>query len=121
MSNAHHPHWTPPPRPDWVARINHEGESMDIRGVVPLDEASLIDAAVRSTGLCDFGTDEWREPFRILLQSLEEDAELNLLGRLRTRSDILQRLKGRLQIEDTYKRHPEMFVPAACARAASIS
>jgi hypothetical protein len=100
--------WQPPPRPEWVRRINEEGDCMDIAGVVPLDEQSLLDAAMRATGLSDFGSDDWREPFQVLVKSMEEDAELNLMGRLMTRSEILQLLCARLQIEDWYKRHPEI-------------
>lgn len=81
---------------------------MNIRGIVPLDEESLLSAAMRTTGLSDFGADDWREPFRILLRSMEEDADLNLVGRIRTRSEILQLLEARLQIEDTYKRFAQI-------------
>ena len=100
--------WQPPQRPEWVQKINEEGYCMNIRGVVPLDESSLLASAMQATGLSDFGSEEWREPFRVFLRSLEEDAELNLMGRIRTRSEILQLLEARLQIEDTYKRHPEI-------------
>lgn len=100
--------WTPPPRPEWVQRVNEEGDCMDIRGVVPLDEDSLLQAAMRSTGLSDFGRDDWREPFSILVRSMDEDARLNLVGRLRTRSELLQLLEARLRIEDTYRRHPQI-------------
>jgi Sulfotransferase family len=100
--------WQPPPRPEWVQRINEEGRCMDIRAVVPLDENSLLDAAMRSTGLQDFGSEEWREPFRVFIKAAEEEGELNLLGRIRTRSELLQLLTARLRIEDTYKRHPEI-------------
>jgi hypothetical protein len=91
-----------------VKRINEEGECMNLSGVVPLDEDSLIASARAATGLSDFGADDWREPFRVLLQSFEEESALNLMGRLRTRSELLQLLEARLQIEDTYKRHPEI-------------
>ncbi|MET0546719.1 MAG: hypothetical protein ABWZ40_10440, partial [Caulobacterales bacterium] len=100
--------WTPSPRPDWVSKVNAEGECMNLSGVVPLDENSLIASAAATTGLSDFGADDWREPFRVLLKSLEEEADLNLIGRLRTRCEILQLLEARLQIEDCYKRHPEI-------------
>ena len=33
--------WTPPPRPDWVQRINDEGRHMDIASLVPLDPQEL--------------------------------------------------------------------------------
>lgn len=100
--------WQPPARPDWVQRINEEGACMDISGVVPLDEDSLIAAATRAAGLTDFGDDDWREPFAVMVRAMEEEADLNLIGRLRTRSEILQLLTARLQIEEEYKRHPEI-------------
>ena len=100
--------WTPPPRPDWVAKIIEEGKCMDIKGVVPLDENSLLDTARRNTGLSDFGDDDWHEPFQRFIKSLDDDAQLHLMGRLMTRSDILMLLEARLHIEDTYKKHPEI-------------
>jgi hypothetical protein len=100
--------WTPPERPDWVQRINEEGSCMDIGGVVPLDEDSLLNSAMRGTGLSDFGDDHWREPFSVFVKALEEEADLNLMGRLRARSEILQLLEARLQVEDWYSRHPEI-------------
>jgi hypothetical protein len=73
--------WTPPPRPEWVRRVNEEGRCLDIKGIVPLDAASLIATAQANTGLADFGTDDWREPFERFLKSLNEEADLNLMGR----------------------------------------
>ena len=81
---------------------------MDISGVVPLDENSLLESAFRSSGLSDFGADDWREPFRVFIKALEAEADLNLMGRIRTRSEILMLLEARLQIEETYKQHPEI-------------
>jgi hypothetical protein len=98
--------WQPRPRPDWVRRVNEEGRVLDARGIVPLDEESLLAQARRNTGLDDFGDEQWREPFRILLRSIEQEADLNLIGRLFTRSDLLIHLEGRLRITDWYKRHP---------------
>lgn len=100
--------WKPQPRPEWVRRVNEEGACLDIRSVVPLDETSLVETAKANTGLDDFGTDDWREPFQVFLESLDEEAELNLMGRILTRSDLLMMLEARLKIEDTYKRHPEI-------------
>ena len=100
--------WSPPARPDWVKRLNEEGECMDSRGVVPLSPGSMIDAAMRSTGLSDFGVDDWREPFEVLCKSFDEDADLNLMGRIKVRHDLQLLLKNRLQIEATYRLHPEI-------------
>lgn len=100
--------WTPRPRPEWVRRINEEGRALDAHGIVPLDEESLLRTAMENTQLDDFGDENWREPFRILLRSLDEEADLNLMGRLYTRSDLLIHLEGRLGIIDWYKKHPEV-------------
>lgn len=100
--------WMPPPRSVWADALAREGAVMDVAGVVPLDECSLLETARRNTGLDDFGDDGWYEPFKIYLKAINEEAHLNLLGRLLTRSDLLLLLEARLRIEDTYKRHPEI-------------
>ena len=101
-------HWTPPPRPDWVQQVIDEGRHMDIRSLVPLEAEELLATARRNTGFDDFGSDEWREGFHVFLKALEEEADLHLLGRLMTRSDILRWLEARLGIEAAYARHPEI-------------
>lgn len=100
--------WTPPARPDWVMRINEEGAGLDLAGVVPLDAASLISTAAANTGLTDFGANDWREPFEVMLGSFNQEASLNLMGRIMTRSDLLMLLEGRLRVEHAYKSHPEI-------------
>lgn len=100
--------WSPPPRPEWVQRLNQEGSYLDIKSIVPLDENSLILCAKANTGLADFGSDDWHEPFKVFIKSLEQEAELTLIGRILTRTDLLQYLEARLRIEDTYKKHPEI-------------
>lgn len=100
--------WVPRERPDWVTKVNTELGHLDMVGVVPLDEGSLLNAAMARTGLSDFGDDAWREPFQVLIKSLEEEAELNPLGRLLARHDLLNALAARLQVEQTFKDHPEI-------------
>jgi hypothetical protein len=98
--------WQPPPRPEWVERLNAEGAGMDLPVLVPLDADSLMEAATRATGLRDFGEPDWIEPFRVLTAALDAEAELNLTGRLMTRSDLLVFLQNRLRVEDCYRRNP---------------
>ncbi|GAB3324241.1 sulfotransferase family protein [Haliea atlantica] len=100
--------WTPPPRPDWVQQVIDEGRHMDIRSLVPLEPEELMATARRNTGFDDFGEDSWLEGFHVFLQALDEEAELHLLGRLMTRSDILRWLEARLGIEAAYAKHPEI-------------
>jgi Sulfotransferase family len=100
-----------PPRPEWVTRINAEGRVLGT-GVVPLDSDSLLSTACANTGLNDFGDgdpdDHWRAHFEVLIAAIEKEAELNLLGRLLTRSDLLIYLQNRLEVTAWYKRHPEI-------------
>ena len=100
--------WTPPPRPDWLAAFNDEAPAMEIDSLVPLDPEELIETAKRTTGFDDFGSDEWRAPFEILVRSLDEEAELHFFGRLMTRMDILLWLQALLGIEAAFKEHPEI-------------
>ncbi len=100
--------WTPPPRPEWLQRFNDEARSMDPASLVPLDPAELIATAQRRSGFDDFGGDEWREPFEILVRSIEEEADLHPFGRLMTRSDLLIWLEARLGVEAAFRAHPEI-------------
>ncbi|MBK7948549.1 MAG: sulfotransferase [Deltaproteobacteria bacterium] len=100
--------YQPRPRPEWVRGANAMGRAIDAKSVVLLDERSLLETAMANTGLSDFGDDDWREPFRILLDDLERHAALHLVGRLMTRSDLLVHLEGRLRVVDWLKRHPEI-------------
>ena len=102
--------WRPPQRPAWVSLLNRVGETLGSpAALVPLDETSLLEAAKTVTSLEDFGGDDWREPFRILLADIENEANLTLTGRLLTRYDLVRSLVVRLQMADTEKRHPEIL------------
>lgn len=102
--------WTPPPRPEWLAKFNDMGKLVDIQAIVPLDEQSLLAQASRMAGgLDDFGDEDgWREHFRALIKAMDDEAELNFFGRIHTRNDFLVYLQGRLQVTDAYKKHPEI-------------
>ena len=101
-------------QPAWVRRLNEVGRSALASGgagamAVPLDEASLLAEAQANTGLSDFGPDDgWREGFAVLVRSLHEESKLTLLGRWLARADVVNALEVRLQVEDTYARHPEI-------------
>ena len=45
-TSDHRAQWQPPPRPEWVQQVNEEGYCMNVSGVVPLDERSLVIIAV---------------------------------------------------------------------------
>lgn len=96
--------WQPGPRPAWVTALN---ENSDPRWI-ELDADALLAEAAAKTGLDDFGSDDFREPFRIFVDSLREEARLHTVGALLIRDDLLNSLTVRLQITETRKRHPEI-------------
>ena len=97
---------------DWVERVNALGKGLgdDGRSMISLEADAILSAARRNTGLDDFGEDDWfLEPFRTLCKSLDEEAQLTLLGRLMARHEVQILLQNRLRIEDTLKKHPEIL------------
>jgi hypothetical protein len=102
--------WLAPARKEWVAHFNALGSNLTDggRSLVPLDPDQMLDDARRATGLDDFGDDWFQEPYRVLVKALEEEAQLNLLGRTLIRSEIARVLERRLRVEDELTRHPEI-------------
>jgi len=68
----------------------------------------LIQQAISQTGLDDFGDDSFREGLEILLSSLRDEARLNARGEAFIYPRIVGYLAQRLQVEDWYRRHPEI-------------
>ena len=63
-----------------VRLMNLAGRGADLLGFQPikLGADSLIEKAQSNTGLSDFDGDEFREPLRLLVASLEGEAKLSL-------------------------------------------
>jgi hypothetical protein len=74
--------------------------------MVNIDE--LKDKAVEQTGLTDFGADSFEEGLAILLASLGGEARLNARGEAFIYHRLTGYLAQRLQVEDWYRRHPEI-------------
>ena len=68
----------------------------------------LMSAATTQTGLDDFGDDSFREGLEILVRSLREEARLNAAGEAFLYPRLVGHLVQRLQIEDWYRRRPEI-------------
>jgi hypothetical protein len=73
-----------------------------------LEEARLLQAAREATGLEDFGGEQFREGLQRLLESLNGEAQLNLLGRIGARRTLLSILTNRLLLADHRKKHPRV-------------
>ncbi len=68
----------------------------------------LLATARERTGLDDFGEDSYREGLERLVDAVETEATLNAVGEIVLPELILKHLAQRLQIEDWYRRHPEI-------------
>jgi hypothetical protein len=73
-----------------------------------LEPAVLVGAARRRAGWDDFGTPAVYEPLARLLESIEGEAQLNLMGRIAAREDLMRMLVNRLELERDRQRHPEI-------------
>lgn len=100
--------WTPPPRPEWLARFNEEARRTAIRDVIRLEADELLETAQRSSGFRNTGDPRWREPFDVLVRSLEDEAELHPFGRLMARNDLLNQLQALLGVQAAFDQHPEI-------------
>jgi hypothetical protein len=73
-----------------------------------MDHDELIAAAHERTGLSDFGDDSYREGLERLVRALRTEAKLNAVGEVVLPELIVKHLSHRLQVEDWYRRHPEI-------------
>lgn len=102
-----------PARPRWVEDLNTIGRNVGGSAtLISLDAEEMLSTAREATGLDDFGDhlddSAWRDAYERFVRAVNEEADLNLVGRLLTRSEILRCLQNRLRIEDTWRRHPEI-------------
>ena len=102
------------PRPSLPLRLrilNTVGKNLGAARlpVAALDEEALVQAAVKATGLTEFGDDYHREGLLRLLESVENDAALHLSGQLTFRETIVGSLINRLLLTEACKRTPEIF------------
>jgi len=74
----------------------------------PIDADALIAEAIAATGLSDFGGDDFRPGLRALIETYERNG-FDARGRKRNRRRLLGLLTTRLQLEDWWKRHPEVL------------
>ena len=70
--------------------------------------AELEDGARAATGLDDFGSPYYREGLQRTVDALNNEADLNDLGRVMQHATISNALIQRLKIVDTYQRNPEI-------------
>lgn len=97
-------------RQDWLRRLNYLGSAVGgAEELVNLDAEEMLASARASTGLEDFGDDEWREAYDVLTESLAKDVALTTIGRLMTRGDIIRALRNRLLVVEELKKSPAIL------------
>ena len=98
-------------RPDWLRRLISHGAAVGgAQRLVSLDPAEILEKAIASTGgLDDFGDGDWRHWYELLVDALENEASLHVVGRLLVRFDLLRCLRNRLLLTDLWKRRPEIL------------
>lgn len=75
---------------------------------IALNVDAIVAAARRETGLHDFGSEAFRGPLAMLLQSLDCEAKLSGAGRAGVFADFTRFVSNRLHVEDYFQRHPEI-------------
>jgi len=73
-----------------------------------LDPDELEADAREQTGLTDFGDGYHREGLERLVAAMNDEADLTEMGEVMQRMRLGAHLTSRLQVEDTYRRHPEI-------------
>jgi hypothetical protein len=68
----------------------------------------LIDTAKRRSGLDDFGEGDFLGALSRLLRSCQDEARLNLVGKIALKTDVLEILCARLQMERDRQLYPDI-------------
>jgi len=76
---------------------------------VELSKEFLLETAQQTTGLSDFGNQRFLVGLGQLLESIDKEAELHSMGRKIIQRLIVRLLVNRLQMQDDFKRYPEIL------------
>ena len=73
-----------------------------------LSPADLIANAKRRSSLADFGEGDFSEALSRLLDSCQDEARLNLIGKIALKTDVLETLCARLEMERDRQFYPDI-------------
>lgn len=79
--------------------------------IEPLNADALVEAAIKETGLDDFGGDSWREGLDVLVRDFNAGLAkgwMNQMGRDLCAKDSVHYLTRRLLVEEHHRQHPEL-------------
>ena len=91
-----------------MRRINLFGTVVgDPARLVGLDADEMLTVATESVGLSDFGDEPgWEAGYRAVCSAMNEVAQLNVVGRLSARAEIIRNLQTRLRLVDLWRANP---------------
>jgi hypothetical protein len=99
--------------PDWVRRMNLFGDTTgDPARMVSLAADEMLDVARAATGLDDLGEADWpgwEQTYRVLLESIDRESQLHLVGRVMTRGEVLRVLQTWLRLQEAWSTTPAML------------
>ncbi len=100
-----------PYRPVPIAIANRVGRALSSVGIggKPIAVGDLLSAAQRKAGLDDFGDQAFMKPLEVLIQSINQEAALNPVGRMIIRGRIVGLLANKLVAAEAFRRHPEIL------------
>ena len=99
-----------PYRPLPIALFNRAGRVAEKMGVLgQLDTEQLIANARRKSGLTDFGDEWFRTPLSVLVNAINEEANLTPLGKLIQKNRLEAALMVRLRAQQLLQAHPEIL------------
>jgi hypothetical protein len=93
-----------------VRLINAIGEKMvnsNRLSAINLRQDALLEAAMQSTGLEDFGDSYYKEGLSVLLDSAQKDVEFHFLGRTGFQRMVVMHLANRLAMVEELKNNPQ--------------
>jgi Sulfotransferase family len=98
-------------RAPWVVRLLNKCGAMLERAGLGSKRSScsqLIEKAKRRSGLEDFGEPDFFEPLSQLLESCYREAQLNVIGKLALKNDVVRILCNRLFLARDRRQYPEI-------------
>ena len=101
--------YSQPNRPLPISLFNAFGRFTEKLGFTnKLDMHRLIASAKKKSGLSDFGDEWFFEPLQVLVDAINNEANLTPLGKLIQRQRLIDALIVRLRVEQLYKENPQI-------------
>jgi hypothetical protein len=94
-------------RPAWVRHaLAGEGGPVYDHAARPFVGEELMAEAVLRAGVDDWGGDSFVEPLSVLVDSVEHESTLHVVGRWRARETVVRYLENRLRLVEACRRDP---------------